>query len=1193
MSLRSLTILLILLLACSAGLVAQQDRGTFVGTVMDSTGAVVPGVDVTVVNTQTNARWDSSTNVVGQYRVPNLPIGVYRITFEATGFKTIVRDNLRLSVTDVIRIDANLEVGSAAESVTVSAEVSLLNTETPEVGTLMDSRTVLDLPLGFSGGRNLENFAYKLTPGVGGNSWESRINGSPAFAKEVLLDGGSASVYIGGHFSESAPSMEAIEEFKVQTSGMSAEFARTGGGVFNFVMKSGTNQVRGSAMGQIHNEWMDANTFANNAFGRPRLYDRRHNYAVSAGGPMYIPKVLDGRDKWFFYAAYERYRHTYAGGGSPTVTVPLPEWWDGDMSRYLTNETLGQDALGRPVVRGQIFDPASTRVVNGQMVRDAFPGNIIPASRISPVSRNLADIFRQHYMPQIRQADGQFAMINNSFFPVSNTGNYQLDLFSVKSDYYISSMHKLSGTFSRYDRPRELFDQGGVWDFNAPNGGPLSRARVQPVATHLVRLAYDWTVSPTILNHMLVAGNRQINPSVSLHVNEPGAQILGISGIRQDMNFPEMNFGGGDRVNFPTAGYQSNDLLAGTAYQLVDTLSWVKGSHTLKFGFDYRFNGLAARDSRGPGAFNFGANVTGLLGFPQVGHAFASMLLGEVSGANVYIDTPVGSQYNMYSLFFQDDWKVSRRLTLNLGLRWDYQPPGTEHYDRLHSFMPDLVDPATGIRGVTVYAGEGPGRTGERRFFPGSKRHFSPRIGLAYQASEKMTFRSGYGIFFHGRIPNGWSGVPWGAKYGFQYFNQINPVQEAVPTFNWGNGYQGIITEPKLDPKLAEYQWGVVTWDNAVGRVGYTQQWNANIQYEVARDLVVDVGYVGSQSTGIMANEISRPNQMNYNALQLGDTLGQWIDRQSAIPAAAAALGARYPFSEPGTWMPISQTLQPFPQIPNWSTLLAWGAPLGFNTYNALQVQVNKRYSRGIWLTGNYTFAKTMDNVNSAFGDTWGMNSGRPLDFYNLGLEKTISQFDQTHVFKVGASYDVPFGRSRSFGRTMNPVLDAVAGGWTIQFIGNYASGFPMGFGATGTPNFNAVTNRAVIMNPDGRALKLDSFSKSNFDMSSVSVPGTTAHRYFDTSLVRDPVRYERGNASRLISQLRQPWFFSDDFSLQKNFYFKGERIRTQLRMEALNLFNRNRFSGFNTHPANPLFGQVTAVSNDRRQIQFGIRADF
>jgi hypothetical protein len=224
---------------------------------------------------------------------------------------------------------------------------------------------------------------------------------------------------------------------------------------------------------------------------------------------------------------------------------------------------------------------------------------------------------------------------------------------------------------------------------------------------------------------------------------------------------------------------------------------------------------------------------------------------------------------------------------------------------------------------------------------------------MAFQVNPKTTFRAGYGIFFHGRIPNGWSGVPWGAKYGFQYFNQINPVQEAVPTFNWSNGYQGVITAPKLDPNLAETQWGVVMWDPAVGRVGYTQQWNANIQYEVARDLVVDIGYVGTQSTGIMANEISRPNQMRYETLRLGDTLGQWIDRQSAIPPEAVALGARYPFAQPGTWMPISQTLQPFPQIPNWSTLLVWGAPLGFNTYNSLQIQANKRYSRGIWFTGN------------------------------------------------------------------------------------------------------------------------------------------------------------------------------------------------------------------------------------------------
>src|SRR3954471_12980291 len=528
-----------------------QDRGTFVGTVVDPTGSAVPNVKVAAVQINTNLRVDTITNEVGQYRVPNLPVGPYKLTFEAAGFKTAVREGVTLSVTDVLRIDARLELGATTESLTVSGAAPILQTETPEVGTLLDTKQVIDLPLGFSGGRYAENFAYKLTAGVGGDNWTAHINGAPSFSKEVVLDGASASIYISGHMGESSPSMEAIQEFKIQTSGMSAEYTRTSGGVFNFVLKSGQNAYHGSGMLELHNESFDANTFANNYYGRPRLRDRRNDWALSLGGPVGIPKLKTFKDKWFFYAAYEKYKESYAGGGSPTTTVPVPEWWNGDLSRYLTNEVLGTDALGNSVYRGAIYDPASSQIVNGTLVRTMFPGNIIPQNRISAVSQNLAKIMQAHYQPQVKGPDGQYALINNAFFPIANQAGFDQTQFSTKSDYMITSKHRLSGSFVFVDRPRTLLDQGGVWDFSDSTGGPLSRARLQWVSSHYVRLAEDWTVSPTVLNHALIGYGRQINPSTSKHVAENGAQALGINGIAS-FNYPEITGLGGDRVSLPT-----------------------------------------------------------------------------------------------------------------------------------------------------------------------------------------------------------------------------------------------------------------------------------------------------------------------------------------------------------------------------------------------------------------------------------------------------------------------------------------------------------------------------------------------------------------------------------------------------------------------------------------------------------------
>jgi hypothetical protein len=1180
-----------LLLAASG--IAQQDRGTLVGTVTDPTGAAIPGVSVTITHVQTNQRYDTVTNVVGQYRVPNLPVGEYRITFEAKGFKTAVRQGITLNVTDVLRIDGRLQVGDTSESITVTAEASLLQTETPEVGTLMGTRQVIDLPLGFSGGRYAENFAYKLTPGVGGDNWTAHINGAPSFSKEVVLDGASATVYIAGHMGESSPSMEAIEEFKVQTSGMSAEYTRTAGGVFNFVLKSGTNQYHGSALYEWHNESFDANTFANNFYGRPRRRDRRDDWALSLGGPVGIPKFWTAKDKWFFYAAYEKYNESYAGGGSPTVTVPSTPWYTGDFSNYLTGQVLGQDALGRNVYRGAIYDPLTSQTVNGQVVRDMFPGNIIPQSRISAVSKNLVKILNDHYKPQLD------TLINNSFFPVSNQAGFTQTQFSTKSDYQINSKQRLSGSFTYVDRPRTLLDQGGVWDFSDPNGGPLSRARLQWVSSHYVRLAHDWTISPTVMNHVTAAWGRQINPSTSKHVGEDGARVLGLKGIA-GFNYPEITGLGGDRVSIPTLGYQANDLGAGTAYELLDTLSWIHGKHSFKFGVDYRWNGLNWRTNSGPGQFNFGSSITGIPGFNQTGLGFASMLLGEVTSASVPIDTPVGSQFPMYSWFVQDDWKVTPRLTINAGLRWDYQPQGTEKYDRLHNFNPTLMDPKYNIPGAIEFAGNGPGRAGKRTFYSNCLNcTWGPRIGFAYQMPSDSIFknfvvRGGYGIFYSPRVPDGWSGVPWGNKLGFTSTNTVNQPAPNMPAFNWDSGYNGVVKAAALNPSAAYSIWGPVSWDPNGGRVGYTQQWNFNIQREISSSMVLDIGYIGTKSTALQANELRKMNQIPTAALKLGDTLGQWINNDASIPAAAKALGARYPYGNQGDWIPLYQTLTPYPTVIYWSDLYSWNSPLGFSNFQALEIQLNKRLSKGLQFLSNYTFSKNLGNISSAFGDTWGMNYSRPMDYYNLSLDKSVLEFDHTHVVKIGASYDLPVGRKRPLGSGMPKAVDFIAGGWTVQYIGNYQSGEPIGFGATGTPNSNFATNRPLLNNPGGGSLLNPSFNASNFDMTDISNP-RPGKAYIQTSRIVDPVtinRYLRGNAPRLVSQLRNFPTYSEDFSLQKNFVPR-EGTRIQFRAEGLNLFNRHRFSGFNTNPASPLFGQISGVSDDRRQVQFGVRADF
>jgi len=1181
-----------LLVLAGGPALAQQDRGTFTGIVTDPAGLAVPNVDITVENVQTGAIYKSRTNELGQYTIPNLPVGRYRLTFEAPGFRTTVRDGLSLSVAQVARVDVQLELGATTESVTVTAEVPLLQTESPDVGTTLDSRRVIDLPLSFSGGRYPEDFAYRLTPGVEGDNWTSRINGSPAFAKEVLLEGASATIYIQGHFGESSVSLEAVEEFKVQTSGMSAEYGRTAGGIFNFVMKSGTNEPHGSGMFQFRNESLNANSFANNAYGRPRPRDRRHNWALSFGGPVLIPKVYDGRNKSFFYLAFEKYKDQNRGTGTPSRTVPTLPWYDGDMSNYLTGELLGRDALGRPVYRGQIYDPATVRALpDGTIIRDPFPGNIIPKSRMSRVARNVAEIMKKHYPPMV-----EGAMINNSFFPTFNTYKFEQKQFSIKGDHYISTQHKLSGVFAWIDRPRILLDQGGLWDFNDPEGGPFSKARLQKVETHMGRFSYDWTIRPNLLNHLGLAFNRQFNPSRSLHYDEPGAKILGISGIDQEHNYPEINWSGGDRVSLDPIGYITNDFLVGTTWEALNTLSWIKGRHSFKFGIDWKRSTLSDHFVPTPGSFNFSADLTGLPGFAKTGHPFASFFLGAVSSASVPIDPPMTSDMYSIAAFVQDDIKVNPRLTLNIGLRWEAQPQQTEWHDRLHNFNPKLIDPWTGLPGAVEFAGKGPGRNGRRYFYDNQWNDFAPRFGFAYRATNFMAVRGAYGVFFNARTPNDWAGAPYGRKYGFTQENRIPPAGN-YPAFNWDDGYRGRVTQASLDPSNKQDFWGLVSWDPDGGKVAYTQQWNFNLQFELPAQMVLDLGYVGTKSTGLIANQLRQLNQMDPKVLQLGDMLGQWISSEADLPPQAKALGAVYPWTKVppeqrpmGGWLPIQQTLQPFPQIMYWNTILSYNSPLGFSTYHALQIQWNKRYSHGLSWLANYTFSKSISNLSSNFS-TW-TNYGRPLDYYNLRLEKAVSDYDITHTVKIGLSYELPFGKGRKFGSNWHPIIDALLGGWEFQYLGNYRSGMPLGFPGTGIPNFNEATNRAVFENPRGEPLMVH-FDESKFDLSNVSTPGFAAHKIINTKIVRDTRRYELGNAAFRVSQARGFPYYTEDMGLHKNFTV-AEKYRFQIRWEMLNALNRHRFSTIETHPASPLFGQVTGVDGGfYRTMQLGARLDF
>jgi hypothetical protein len=790
---------------------AQVNRATISGTVTDPSGFAIPGVTVTMTD-ESGRAYTALTNEAGQYTVPSLPVGTYAAKFEIQGFKTFVRNQLTTQVAQTLRLDAELQVGELAETVTVSGAFDIIQRDTPDVGTTVSREYLTSLPLSMGGGRYPETFAYKLSPGVEGDTWTSRINGSPAFSKEVLLEGASVTTYLAGHFGESSVSMEALQEFKIQTSGLSAEFGRTGGGVFNFVMRSGQNQSHGTGFTTIRHETLNANTFLNNAAGRPKSRDRQSNYGGSFGGPVVIPGVYDGHNRTFFYAAAEKFRVRSYVFAAPNRSAPQLEMYDGNLSRLLTTTVVGNDALGRPIYRGAIYDPQTLREVNGVFVADPFPGNIIPANRISPISRRIGEIAKKHYAPI------NDSLTANNLFPTQNTPEFDQNQWSFKIDQVMSSSQRLSGSLARNTRPRLLLDSGGLWDSNDPVGGPLSRARRQVINSWLARTAHDSTISPTLFNSLIVSFNRMANPNRSAHVADGCGALLGIRGVRQDGPCPLIEWGAGPAgVSFDRIGDPQDDFQAYNSWGIADSLSWSKGRHFMKFGVDIRGNQLNTQPQGNlAGTFNFTAAQTSIPGVNFVGHSFASFLLGGVNNANVGVPLNLNGRTYYYAGYAQDDFKVTPALTLQLGLRYEFQPPAVETQDRTSNFDLTVTDPLTGMKGAVVFAGDGEGRTGRRTFVDSDKTNFSPRIGAAYAITDRTSLRGGYGIFYGANVFNGFSSVPFSRGFGGTD-NISNPLAH-TSAFNWDNGYPSAFVAAAIDP-TAWRLGGVTHWDQDAGRI--------------------------------------------------------------------------------------------------------------------------------------------------------------------------------------------------------------------------------------------------------------------------------------------------------------------------------------------------------------------------------------
>ena len=1178
-----ISVVALALLLAALPAVAQFDRGTITGVVMDSSGAVLPKADLTLTNADTGVVTRVQSNDVGLYTFPNVTIGRYEVKVGAPAFKSVNRSGITLNVAQTVRLDFTLEPGSVRDSITVTAEASLLKVDTSLVSTTVQSAAIKDLPLSFAGGRSMEAFAYALTPAVEGNNWTSYIAGGAAFSKEVLIDGISATSQEQGHVGETSPPTEAVEEFSVQTSGMSAEYGHTSGGVFNFAMKSGSNKPHGSAFYYGRNEALNANTWMNNwnlsqspgnsTYKRAR--DRQNLFGFSEGGPVFVPKIYDGRNKTFFFASYEKYKMSdYQLSQSYGNTVPIPDFLTGDFSRLLTGKIIGKDALGRDVMGGQIFDPSTLRQVGGKWVSDPFVGNIIPQTRFSNVSKKVVDIYKKSYQPMLANV-----LTNNSTNTAANNPWFNQNQFSVKIDHSFTDRNRLSGSYMQSARPRILADAGGVWDPSDPDGagGPFAKARLQEVSGHQVHLNDNWTITPTLINTFSAAYNGMRNPSISKQDGKGWNKTLGLDSSTSATLFPQISFGGSvNGVGESPIGYNASGYYTAHTYTLNNSVNWFRGRHSVKAGVQVWRQQINSHGSTAdPVSFSFSNQTTGIPGNPwsnQVGFGFASFLLGQVDSAGKGVPFDLYGRRDYFETFIQDDIKVTNKLTVNAGLRWEQPQAFHEKYGHWANFNRTITNTLYNQKGALEFLNS-PSDSFERNK---DWKEFSPRVGLAYRLSNKTVLRSGYGIFFTPIGINYWSGVPYGFAPGYQGTNTIT-ASNNIARFNWDSGYPNHYVPPTKDPNALP--WGVVAIDPNSLFQGYSQQYNFSFQYEIRPNLVVEATYMGNVGSRLHSGGLNR-NQPTRAAYEGSTDPTAWIWDASS----AAAAGVPYPYQ--GFSAYAGMALQPYPHVAavTWGPIYDVGTNRGASRYDSLQLQVTKRTSKGLTGQFAYILSKTRGNITSNFDESWDSTLGIQ-DMYNADAEKnTVLGYDQRHIVKGYIQAELPFGKGHHMLGNSSRLVNALVGGWNVSMIFRYNTGNPLGaYTNVWYPGWDG----AVYANWNK---SVDLSRKFYGSMFNPAKQNAAQNLYFDPSAFSNPTGHMLGNGERLYDTLRGFGYANEDLGAIKYWHI-GEGISLQFRAELLNAFNRHHFADPNTSLGNATtFGYVTGLTGTPRNVQFGLR---
>ena len=1149
-------ILLLILTSASLFLRAQiaTTTATLSGVVTDPSGALIQDASVTAVSQSNGVSRAFTTDTTGRYLFSQLPPGAYALTVSAKGFEAYKQIGIVLNAAESATQDVNLTVGAENQFVTITADASNLNTDNSNVASELEAKQIVELPLN---GRNIYglltlNSAVSNTSegqmllGGGSNSTDNadqdvsflNFNGGFFGTTAFLLDGSWDTDPEWGAVID-VPSVDAVQEFKIQTNSFTAQYGWSTGNVVNVVTKAGSNAFHGSAYEFYRNQNLDANQWFADHNGTPIAKLSRNQSGASAGGPLYIPGLYKQREKTFIFGLYEHYTVT-----TPTIatyTVPDANFLNGDFSEILGPQQ-GVDDLGRPIYVGQIYDPRSAHLINNGVggannndghcatscyIRDPIPGNVL--SNLTGYTADPVGAKLLSYYPKATKA----GLSNN--LVVSGAAPAVSDEYLIRADHNISNAVR---AYFRYSYKKET-KTGAANNWGADPAGPGNQ---RPNNRWGMWAGLSDIFSPTFTMNVTAGVQLWHETSDNQSFGFDPAASLGLPGYvtQNDPLFPIVDVGSQSQL-----GPGGNDQQAVTNHGpngsvAIDFIK-VHGRHTLNFGFmgveqvdsqhnyfqdTLQFNGTF---TSGPNP-SFGSSVAS-------GNGVAEMLLGVMDSASI------GSPYNplvsnhLFGEYFQDDWKPTHNFTLNLGVRYEIQTPYTYRHNEASIFNADVLNPISyevGSPHLGALQFLGPGN---RDAYDPHYDNWAPRLGFSYQPVHNAVIHGGYGIFY----PQSLTCCFPGDQDGFSAITfantslngGINPNPNISTSNPWGGVYN-----PVSGNSQGEFQ----QVGNGVGSVfrsrpsPYLQQWLLGVQYAITPNDSLEVSYIGNRGTRMIANSYQH-NQLNPQYLSMGTAA---LQGQVANPFNGFITSSSCSLNNPT--IPEYQLLSPYPQFCN-NAVSETDAAVGFSDYNALQVNYNHRIAHGLTAMISYTYSKFLDNVEG--NQTWAYNGNSgPANNYNLAAEKSVDGGDIPHGLVASYIYQLPIGRGKALGSDVNRAVNAVIGGWELSGIATFKSGIPISISGSDISTFGGNPRPDVVAD--------------------VHVHHPTINQWFNTGAFA----YSKlgadggdtwGNAPRFFSDLRGPRYQDWDTALEKNWEF-GENMRAQFRLETFNTFNHPNF---------------------------------